>query len=223
MNKATFFVLLGAFAGTASASTVFSVDDAVGSIFTVTFGSPLDSQKGNELTGLVGTATFTGGTTSSATCTFGTPVDGCTSSPAFSMTLSNYSNQTSSVVWTITNLQAGSTLTSLMLQGASALTMFTPCVTTTVMAGNNCKDLTGDPSGTAAATGAVVYSDAYHLSSNSVPNLSAPGLQWDGFGTVQITFSGAFSSSETFAFTMDSDLVGSLTQGRGACAPVHPA
>lgn len=209
--KSTVLLLaFSALSGIATASTVFTVSDAATTpTYTVTFGNPLDSQKGNELTGVVATATFTGGATATATCTFTTA--GCTSTN-FSITLDNYNNQTSSSTWTLTNLQASATLVGLVIDGTSGLTMFTPCITTGVMAGNNCKDITGDPSGTATAGADAVYSAAYHLNSNSVPSLSAAGLQWDGFGILTLTFSGGtFSTNQTFAVTMDTDLVGSLT------------
>jgi len=94
------------------ASTITGAGDLIGTMMTVS-GTVDAGQSGQELAGMVATATFAGGST--ATCTF--TITALCSAANFSVLVDPDTSQTSSADWIITNLNVLA-MTSLSLNGA---------------------------------------------------------------------------------------------------------
>jgi hypothetical protein len=177
-------------------------------------------QKGNDLTGMVGTAVFTGGITQ--VCTFVSGI--CSTAGQFDVIVTPAPSQTSAADWTISNLNATLAIVSLSLNGiygtapptGQVLTAFNPAVDTVtgrpsytgtgsgaVTCGpttgvGGCLEATSTPGGTTTAQASVLYSNALHPSGQLV-NL-------DYWGTITLTFNtNPFQAGQTFQFKIDTD------------------
>lgn len=211
MNKvlllATAFGVLPGFG-----STLTTILDQSGSTYTVTALTELE--KPAAFLGMLVTADFAGGSTTTCNFTGGGGPGGNCIGTGFNISFNNNNDLSTAggTTWTITN-SSGLNLNTITFNGltGSTPTLFTPCAASGpggTTSGTNCLTASS-PAGTSTAAAVVTYLNAAHLGAQTVPDLTAAGLQWNAFATLKLDFTG-FTTGTTFGFSQDADSIGSF-------------